>query len=184
MKIETSFNIGLQGYSIYRLFHEDIQIIQEVFEKCNDYLLLVEGKTVERNTGEEEFLSVPKGKSLEEKLVFGIFNQQKEIIGYLDTLCIYPEEKCCWIALLLFVPEYRAKSMGQKVVQGFIEYMSTRGVQEIRLGVIEENYQAKRFWNNLGFELIHTTESRPFGNKAHKVHIMRRILIHKDKLSY
>lgn len=182
MKIETTFNIDIQGYSVYRLFREDIPKIQEVFEKCNDYLLLVEGKTVEPKTGEEEFLSVPKGKSVDDKLILGICNQNKEIVGYLDALCGYPEEKSWWIGLLLFIPEVRSKSLGKKVMNGFIEYMLHKSVREIKLGVIEENHKAKRFWNNLGFEVILTTEPRQFGNKTHKVSIMHRILIDKNNL--
>lgn len=182
MKIETDFNINLKGCTVYRLSHEDISKIQEVFEKCNDYLLLVEGKTVEPNTGEKEYLSIPKGKSVEEKLVFGIFNEDQEIIGYLDILSGYPEKESWWIGLLLIIPEVRSKSIGKNVMNGFMDYAHTRGVKELKLGVIEENIKALRFWNSLGFEVINTTEVRQFGNKTHKVNIMRRILSDKDNI--
>lgn len=176
MKTENTFEIDIQGYSACRLVHEDIPKIQELFEKCNDYFLLVEGKRAETQTGEEEFLFVPKGKSANDKVVLGIFNQNKILVGYLDTFKGYPDEQSWWIGLLLFIPEFRSKSLGQKVMNGFIDYVQRSGIREIRLGVIEENYKAKKFWKNIRFNDIKTTEPRQFGNKTHRVNIMRRIL--------
>jgi ribosomal protein S18 acetylase RimI-like enzyme len=44
----------------------------------------------------------------------------------------------------------------------------------IMLGVVEENQEAYRFWQQLGFELVRQTEPRPFGKKIQTVYVMRR----------
>jgi GNAT superfamily N-acetyltransferase len=176
MKSETAFDIGLQDYSVHRLSLEDSGAIQELYEKCLDYMLLVDGHPANPNAVEEEFQFIPPGKSPGDHIVFGIFNQQNDMVGMLDTLCRYPDETAWWIGLLLLMPDVRSRGIGQKVILGFIEYARTSGAQAIMLGVVEENKLAYKFWNRMGFELVRKTEPRQFGNKTHVVNIMRRTL--------
>jgi ribosomal protein S18 acetylase RimI-like enzyme len=176
MKTEIAFDISLQDYSVHRLLHEDIKAIQALFEQCLDYMLLVDGHPAEPKGVEEDFLSVPPGKSHEDKFVFGIANQQKEIVGLLDTLRWYPNETTWWIDLLLFVPKSRSRGLGEKVLQGFVEYARLSGAHAIMLGVVEENIRAYKFWKMMEFEFVRETEPRQFGNKTQTVKVMQRII--------
>lgn len=176
MRTETAFDIGLQAYSVHQLSLEDIEAIQELFEICLDYMLLVDGHPADPSGVEEDFLFVPPGKSQNDKIVFGIMDQQNDLVGLLDALRGYPEETAWWIGLLLFVPEVRSQGLGQRVVQGFAEYVRSNGGQAIMLGVVEENGRAYKFWEGMGFEFVRKTEPHQFGNKTHTVSIMRRTL--------
>ena len=176
MITKPAFDTGLQDYSVHQLLFEDIMAIQVLCEKCLDFMLLVDGRPAEPKEVEKDFLSVPPGKSHEDKLVFGITNQQKDMIGLLETLRWYPDEKTWWIGLLLFTPEMRSQGIGQKVLFGFVEYARLGGAQEIMLGVVEENRLAYKFWEKMGFEFVRKTEPRKFGNKMQTVNIMRRSL--------
>ena len=176
MKIESVFDIGLQNYSVHHMSLEDIAAIQEIYNKCLDYMLLVDGHAADPNVVEEEFQSVPPGRSNEDKFVFGITASQKGIVGLLDILRWYPEETTWWIDTLLFIPESRSQGLGEKVIQGFIYYVRASGAQGIMLGVVEENIRAYKFWIKMGFEFERETEPRQFGNKMQRVKIMRRKL--------
>ncbi len=169
--------MGLQAYSVHRLSLEDIGAIQGLFEKCLDYMLLVDGHAAHPTTVAEEFQSVPPGKSLDDKFVFGIANQQNEWVGLLDTLRWYPDETTCWIDTLLLVPDIRSQGLGQMVTQGFAEYVRASGGQAIMLGVVAENQRAYQFWSRMGFEFVRKTEPQQFGNKTQAVSIMRRRLL-------
>ncbi len=176
LKTETAFDLGVQAYSVRRLLPADIGAIQALFEKCLDYMLLVDGRAADPGVVEEEFHSVPPGNSYDDKFVFGIANQQGDLVGLLDTVRAYPDHTTWWIDTLLFVPESRAQGLGQRVVQSFAEYVWASGGQAIMLGVVEENTRAYSFWRRIGFELVRKTEPRPFGNKTQTVSIMRRRL--------
>jgi ribosomal protein S18 acetylase RimI-like enzyme len=177
MKTDSAFDIGLQDYSVHQLSLEDSGAIQELWEKCLDFMLLVEGHPAEPNYGEEQFQDVPPGKSPEDLFVFGIINQQNDLVGLLDVLRGYPDETTWWIGLLLFVPDARSQGLGQKVTKGFAEYARANGGQAIMLGVVDENKLAYEFWSRVGFELVRKTEPRQFGNKTQIVNVMRRILL-------
>ena len=172
----TSFDIPLPAYSVRRLLLRDIGAIQGLFEKCLDYMLLVDGHPADPNAVEEEFQEVPPGKPQEDKFVFGIVNRQNELVGLLDVLRWYPDETTWWIGLLLFASEVRSQGLGQKVLQGFAEYVQASGAQGIMLGVVDENKLAYKFWSRMGFEFVRKTEPRQFGDKTQTVIVMRRLL--------
>jgi GNAT superfamily N-acetyltransferase len=175
--METAFDIGLQAYSVHRLLLEDKSEVQKLLEKCSDYMLLVEGRPAGPNSGEEEFQEVPPGRSPNEKLMFGIFNQQNELIGLLDALPRYPDETTWWIGLFLLVPESRSEGIGQRTILSFIEYVRANKGQAIMLGAVEENKLACKFWSRMGFEFVRKTEPRQFGKKTQSVIVMRQILL-------
>jgi len=177
MEPESAFDIGLQNYSVYRMSLEDIAVIQEIFDRCLDYMLLVDGRAADPDALEEDFRAVPSGKSNEDKFVFGIITTPTGIVGLLDTLHGYPDGTTWWIGTLLFVPESRSQGLGEKVVQGFVKYAQAGGAQAIMLGVVEENTRAYKFWLRMGFEFVRETEPRQFGNKMQKVRVMRRNIV-------
>jgi ribosomal protein S18 acetylase RimI-like enzyme len=177
MKTETAFDISIGGNSVRQLSLDDSEAIQELYERCLDYMLLVDGHPAGSNAGEEEFQDVPPGKSPDDKLLFGIFNQQNDLVGLLDVLRGYPDETTWWIGLLLLAPEVRSQGIGQKIVEGFVEYAQANGVQAIMLGVVEENKSAYKFWSRMGFKFVRQTEPRQFGDKTQRVSVMRRVLL-------
>jgi GNAT superfamily N-acetyltransferase len=177
LKTETAFDVSLQAYSIHQLLLEDSGAIQTLYEKCLDFMLLVDGHPAGPNSGEEEFQDVPPGKSLDDKFVFGIVNRQNELVGILDVLRGYPDETTWWIGLFLLLPEVRLHGIGPKVFQAFAEYARGQGGSAIMLGVVEENTLAYQFWQKAGFEFISLTEPRQFGEKTQKVSVMRRSLL-------
>lgn len=176
METETAFDIDIPGYSVHQLGLKDSGRIQGLLEKCRDFMLLVDGRPAGPDAGEEEFIDVPPGRSLDDKFVFGITSQQSDLVGVLDVLRRYPDETTWWIGLLLFAPEVRSQGIGKKTVQGFADYVQANGGQAIMLGVVEENKLALNFWNQIGFEFVRKTEPRHFGDKIHAVTIMRKRL--------
>jgi ribosomal protein S18 acetylase RimI-like enzyme len=174
MKTDHAFEINVQAYSVKRLSLEDIKAVQALCGKCLDYMLLVDGRPADPNEVEREFQEVPPGNQPEDKFVFGVMNGQNELVGMLDVVRSYPEQKVWWIGLLLFLPEVRSQGIGRMVLEGFAEYVQVNGGQAIMLGVVEENDRAYQFWSRAGFEFIRVTEPRQFGNKAQTVSIMRR----------
>jgi ribosomal protein S18 acetylase RimI-like enzyme len=176
MKTDVAFDINMQTYSVRQLSLEDIEAVQVLCEKCLDYMLLVDGHPSDPGGVKRDFQEVPSGKSPEDKFVFGVVNQQDDLVGILDVIRSYPEHTVWWIGLLLFIPDVRSQGIGQKVLEGFAEYVRANGGQAIMLGVVEENTRAYEFWDRAGFEFVLLTEPRQFGNKTQKVRIMRRDL--------
>jgi len=178
--VETlTFKLNLPGYAIRGLKPEDAPLLQALYDQCADYSLLVEGEPVSPTTAQEEFRSVPEGKSLENKLVCGIFSPDGEIVGVLDALQDYPKKAAWWVGLLLLAPEVRGKGIGRDVIRSFCEFVRLQDGRAIMLGVVEENKPALQFWQEMEFSVLRQTEPRPFGKKMQAVYIMRRQIVRK-----
>jgi hypothetical protein len=52
-----------------------------------------------------------------------------------------------------------------------------QGATSLMLGVVEDNHSACRFWEQVGFTRVRTTEPRQFGRKLQAVHVMRRAVV-------
>jgi len=176
MKIENAFGIELQNYSVHCLMREDVKTLQTLYEKCLDYMLLVDGHPASKNAAEEEFQNMPPGKSADDRFMFGIVDSLKELVGVLDVIRWYPDEETWWIGLLLLAPDIRSQGIGKQVLEGLIKYVKASGGKAIMLGVVEENERAYQFWSKMGFESIQKMEPKQFGNKTHAVCVMRRKL--------
>jgi ribosomal protein S18 acetylase RimI-like enzyme len=167
---------GCSDYHMRSLHPADAAALQVLFERCVDFNLLVDGETVSSTSGQDIFLEAPPGFPMENKFMFGVYDRKGELVGMLEGMCGYPQAGTCWIGLLLFAPQTRGQGLGRRLIAGFEEYARSHGCLEIMLGVVEENTRAYSFWENLGFELVRTTEPQHFGRKWQRVFVMRKTL--------
>ena len=170
------FSINDPEYSVCKLLPQQVEALQRLFEQCADFTLLVEGEEVNPNAAQEIFRSLPAGRSLRDKFLYGFLDRNGVIVGVLEGIQHYPDDSTWWIGLLLLAPEARGNGLGRKIIEAFSEYVYANQGAAIMLGVVEQNRAAYRFWQNLGFELVRQTEPRTFGRKTQKVYIMQRDL--------
>jgi ribosomal protein S18 acetylase RimI-like enzyme len=167
------FAIDDPDYSVCRLQPEHAQAVQMLCERCADFAMLVEGETVRPDAAREIFYSVPQGRSLRDKFVYGFLDRSGTIVGVLEGMRHYPDDSTWWIGLLLLAPETRRHGLGQKIISAFSEYVDANQGSAIMLGVVEQNRAAYRFWEQQGFELVRQTEPRTFGKKTQSVSVMQ-----------
>lgn len=175
MKRGLVLEIDLQEHAIRWLDLQDIEDLQRLYEACNDFNLLVEGLPADKDAAERTFQDLPPGKTMDDKFLWGVFHKEHGLVGILDAVRGYPEEGTWWIGLLLLDPEVRSVHIGEKIVQGFVEFVKKMGGSAVMLGVVEENTNALRFWKRMGFEFVRQTEPRGFGKKEQKVNVMRLV---------
>jgi hypothetical protein len=92
--------LGLPDYSVHRLSRADVGALQELFEHCMDFSLLVDGRAPAPHAADDMFDSGPPGRSLADKFVFGVVDRQGVLVGCLDGMRSYPDDTTWWIGLL------------------------------------------------------------------------------------
>jgi GNAT superfamily N-acetyltransferase len=166
----------LPGYRTSLIKAGDQAELQSLLEKCADYSLLVTGSSPKPSAAVSLLADCPPGKTLIDKSVIGIFDEEQVLIGVLDVVHDYPTQDDWWLGLLLLDPSQRKKGLGKRIYQSFEHWVGQQGARRIYLGVIEENQKAFRFWQRLDFEIIETQTSRQFGKLSHVVVVMIRNL--------
>ncbi|MBS4197370.1 GNAT family N-acetyltransferase [Lederbergia citri] len=72
-------------------------------------------------------------------------------IGLIDFLKNNPKDNCPWLGLLMIHGDFHSKGYGKTIYQAFEEQFIRDEISKVRIGIIQENEQAKRFWTSLGF---------------------------------
>jgi GNAT superfamily N-acetyltransferase len=164
----------IAGFQARLLTFSDLPALQNLMEQCSDYVELVSGSPPSTNEAEMLVASLPPGKTLDDKYIFGVFNVDGELAGILDAVKDYPGERDWWVGLQLLSPDNRGKGTGGQLYQAFENWALAQGARQIQLGVLETNPRAYLFWERLGFELVEKRPSRDGSN--HQVLVMRRLL--------
>jgi len=81
-------------------------------------------------------------------------------IGVIDYLLENPRDHVPWLGLLMIHGDYQGYGFGAKAYGLYELEMQQRGLDRIRLGVLEENIKAQRFWLSMGFIYYITTTTQ------------------------
>ena len=174
MNSSTGFSLELADYLVRQLEPNDEKILQKLYEQCADYAYLVDGQEPSPSAAREEFLAVPEGKTLQDKFMFGLFDIRNVLVGLIESIRHYPDDRSWWVGLMMLAPEQRGKGLGSEFYRAFERWVSAHGAQQVMLAVVEENEPGFRFWQKIGFEVTRKTPPRQFGNKTHALYVMKR----------
>src|SRR5690349_16168447 len=106
--------LKIENLVIKNLPLSDVTRLQKLSEDSKEYIKLIEGRAPRLNDAENLLKALPEGKSIKDKFVLGIYDRDA-LIGVIDLIKDYPEEKIWFIGLLLLSPEYRGKGLGSKI---------------------------------------------------------------------
>ena len=166
---------SIAGYRTKLLTFADLPALQDLLEKCADYMELVYGSPTSSNEAEMLVVSLPPGKSLDDKYIIGIFDKTMQMVGFVDAVKDYPHAGDWWVGLLLLTPKSRGRGIGSQLYRAFESWAAGQGAQRVYLGVIEANPRALAFWERLGFDRVEKRGSRD-EIVAHLVWVMRRLI--------
>jgi RimJ/RimL family protein N-acetyltransferase len=156
------------------LIASDGDALQKLCEQCSDYFELMQGYRAGSSESESLFRSLPEGKEYADKYLIGIFSRfTGRLIGVIDLIRDFPASGEWMLGLVLLNPESRSLGIGGQICQRLTYWCQSNGATSIRIGVVEDNAAALRFWQKMGFE---ENERRPFhryGRKDHTIIVLR-----------
>lgn len=127
-------------------------IVQPLLERCEDYHQLVYGRPAlpdeARNIPSERPPTLAPGQGH----LFALRDAQGGLAGMLEALRDFPARGEWYIGLMLLAPEARGKGRGESVLNAYADYVRANGGRLLRIGVVEHNELALRFWTRVGFQ--------------------------------
>jgi GNAT superfamily N-acetyltransferase len=135
--------VGLQG--------GDSQLLRELDRL---HRLFLQGSRVPT----EQFMEFVTGRLGDEGMLVLLAVNGGKAVGYglaFDVLehPFMPEwRRCGYITQLYVAPESRRQGVGRALVERTIEWLASRGVDEVMLNVVAGEGTAERFWRAQGFE--------------------------------
>ena len=75
------------------LTKDDLLILQVLLEKCSDYLTFQDEEPVKPSAALDLFIARPDGIDDKDKVILGIFNDQKQLVGVFDLIKGYSDRE-------------------------------------------------------------------------------------------
>lgn len=148
--------------------------IKQLYDLCSDYHIMSSGRDATDDDVDDIFKYSDK-KTLEDSLTLGVYNNSEILVGIVDIFKNYPNTGTWMIGLLLLSPSERNKKLGKAIHEEVKKYALGKGANTLRIGVLEENINGRRFWDSLGYQHVETTTIN-MENKNHNVDILRLII--------
>ncbi len=126
--------------------------IQACFEGAPDYFARTEGKL----PGADAAIHLLADAEVDDRRrVFVLVPRVGgPAVGVLDLHLDYPEPRTAQIGLLLFREACQGLGYGKETTTAVEDTLSRAGYRALRLSVVDENIEAKMFWERLGFAVV------------------------------
>lgn len=156
----------VEGYHVVTLGTGDAPTLQFLLERCHVFQELVYGEPPRPDAAARLLVDLPEGKSLEDKLLFGLRQDGRDTLhGVLETIRGFPEPGDWFIGTLMLDPGHRNAGVGNRFVEAFERWAHGQGATALRLIVQEQNPGAVRFWKRRGYVLTGSAEQRLRGRE-------------------
>ena len=167
---------GQPDLRVSRLTAADAARLQELYEACAEFTILVEGEPPGPRAAADDLAALPPGSRPEDKHVFGLEDAGGRLVAMLEAIRDYPEPGTWWIGLMLVDPRRRRGGLGAAFQAGFERWVGDQECRRVALGVVSANAGGLGFWRRLGFVPERTVEAQSFGRLTHDVHVLAKAL--------
>lgn len=175
MKKYKIIQLRNKTYHFRELSIDDQTQVSNLFNECEDYFNLVEGKVAEEKDTKEFFEDLPPGKEIEDKNLYGVFDEV-ELIGVVDMVEDFPQKGEWIIGLMLLHPNTRGKGLGKAIHNIIVDIARENKVKKLRVGVVQQNENALKYWKRIGYKEVERTSPRMFGQKESIIIVLNYFL--------
>ena len=135
---------------LFRATREDVRELEACLLASSDYFLLTEGAP--KKKGAALCLIAEAEADRERRILLVRSREEHKALGLVDLYLHQGEPGVAHLGLLLLLPEARGKGIGREVVECLLRSLRKDGFLALRASVGDENPEALRFWEGLGFE--------------------------------
>lgn len=144
-KISTRFEVR-------RMQDSDTELILELCRGNTQYYRYC-GMQPSREQVLKDLHIVPPGTDPADKYYVGFFRDGK-LMAVMDFIDGYPTADTGYIGFFMIHAAEQGKQIGSGIIREACAYWKQSGLSAIRLGIAEDNPQARHFWHKNGFLVI------------------------------
>jgi GNAT superfamily N-acetyltransferase len=159
------------------LAEAELAELQALFESNPGYFEIVEGERAAPGAARKTFETrPPEDMAYERVWVIGV----RDAAGPLVALGIVVEDLIAphvWhVGLFIVTGNVHGRGVGRAVYEALERWMRGRGAQWLRLGVVDGNARAERFWRAQGYAEVRQRHGVEMGRKVNTLLVMAKPL--------
>ena len=169
------FNTG--SFGAVELHAQDIPALQEFFEANPEYFIAVNGQPPRRDEAHEEFHdAVPAGMPYTRKWLIGFVDGSGSLIGMASVVSDLLAARVWHIGLFVIATTLHGSGRAMAIHDRLEAWMRDQGARWIRLGVVEGNARAERFWEKAGYREVRKRVGVEMGARINTLRVMAKPL--------
>jgi RimJ/RimL family protein N-acetyltransferase len=156
---------------------DDIPALQLFFETNPEYFIAITGDPPACNEAETEFHDeVPAGMSFKRRYLMGFVDDADTPIGMASVVSDLLATHVWHIGLFVIATSLHGTGIAKAIHQQLELWMHAHGAEWIRLGVVEGNARAERFWEKLGYREVRKRHGVGMGARMNTLRVMAKPL--------
>lgn len=157
----------------YELLAEDIPALQAFFEANPLYFEFVNGSPATPTEALTTFEEVPPAEwGFTKKWLLRFVDEANSIVAMADVVSDLLAQGVWHIGLYIMATARHGSGDAQVVYTALEHWAKHNGANWFRLGVVQGNVKAERFWTRVGFIQARTREGVKLGNCVHTIRVM------------
>lgn len=165
------------GFAAVELAADDVPALQAFFEENPLYLESVEGRPPGPDEGRGEFESRPPPEfPFTRRWLMAFVDESSVIAGIAEVLSDFLAADVWHIGLFVVATARHGSGEAQGLYRALERWMRSQGAQYVRLGVVQGNARAERFWEQEGFTETRTRDGVEMGRRVNTLRVMAKVL--------
>jgi GNAT superfamily N-acetyltransferase len=164
-------------YRAVELGEGDIPALQRFYEANPAYHLAVGGQPPGAGEARRDFEEgPPAGWPYRKRWLLGFVDGDGSMIGTADVVSDLLAQGVWHIGLFFVATSLHGSGVSRELYERLEAWMRAGGARWVRLGVVEGNARAERFWERSGFAEVRKRHGIEFGRRVRTVRIMTKPL--------
>lgn len=185
MQEEASSVFEQIGIRVVELDTGDLPCLQEFFNLNPEYFLAVSGQAAAPDEAAQELYGpLPEGWPYTKKWLLGFVDSSNTLIGMSNLVSDLLAPGVWHIGLFMISTSLHGKGMAHKLYQGLEIWARDSGASWLRLGVVQGNVRAEKFWEKLGYTEVRMRQGVEIGQQSNTVRVMAKPLAGGDIAEY
>jgi len=147
--------------------------LQRFFEANPKYFVAVMGAPAGPNEAHDEIHGeLPSGWAFTKKWLIGYLDEDGAMVAMADVISDLLAPGVWHIGLFIVATSRHGTGDAQVLYRGLEAWAAANGAAWLRLGVVQGNLRAERFWASLGYIETRTRSGVEMGRRTHTVRVM------------
>jgi len=163
----------LPGLSTVELGPSSEALLQDFFDANPAYFLAVTGAPAGAEEARIEINDQPpKGWSFTKKWMIGYLDDTEQLAAMACVVTDMLVTGVWHIGLFIVATSRHGSGLAHMLHQGLQDWAISHGARWLRLGVVQGNARAERFWESLGYVQTRTREGIEMGGRVNTIRVM------------
>ena len=165
------------GYRLRELGAGDVDAVQRFFEANPEYFLTVNGEGPGADEAKHEFADVPPADMPYRAMwLIGFFDAAGALIGVATIVGDFIRPHVWHVGLFIVASALHGSGVAHALYRRLERWMVEQGARWLRLGVVQGNVKAERFWLRCGYVQVRERGPLAMGKKTHLLRVMAKPL--------